>query len=165
MPHIIRYNYFMPTSQPHNQSTSENPVGRFMVAAGAVIEHQSTGKILLVRRAPTLDWQPGEWELTYGRIDQGESVEQGLRREVKEELGITNLTIIQPMTCWHMYRGPEKPENEVIGFTYYCTTLTKEVTISAEHSEFAWMDPEEALKQVNIEGIKRDIAKYLELKK
>jgi len=47
----------------NNQHTSENPVGRFMVASGAVIEMGTTGKILLIQRSSSLDWQPNEWEL------------------------------------------------------------------------------------------------------
>lgn len=164
MPQIIRYNRDMPISQPNNQSTSQNPVGRFMVAAGAVIELVGTDQILIVRRAPELDWQPNEWEITYGRIDQGESVEQGLRREVREELGITDLTLVQPMTCWHIYRGPVAPENEVIGFTYFATTPSNTVSLSSEHSEFRWVKPEEALTTIKLEGIQRDIKKYLEVK-
>lgn len=153
------------SSQPNNNSTAANPVGRFMVAAGAVIEQKNTGRILLVRRAATQDWQPNEWEITYGRIDQGEDVEQGLRREVREELGLTDVTIVQPMTCWHMFRGPEKPENELIGFTYYCTTKSEKPVLSHEHSEYRWVTVEEALQLVKVEGIKRDVLKYQELKK
>jgi len=51
-----------------NTSTKENPVGRFMVAAGAIIELGDTGKILIIKRADDLDWQPGTWEIVYGRL-------------------------------------------------------------------------------------------------
>lgn len=135
-----------------------------MVAAGAVIEHEVTGKILLVRRAASQDWQPNEWEITYGRIDQGEDAEQGLRREVREELGITDLTIVELMIAWHIYRGPEKPENEVIGLTYYCTTAADTPVLSHEHSEYTWVTAEEALQLIKVDGIKRDVYRYQELK-
>ena len=39
------------------------------------------------------DIQPGKWDTAVGgHIDYGESVEEALRREVREELGITDFT-------------------------------------------------------------------------
>lgn len=42
------------------------------------------GRLLLVRRADT-----GDWELPGGRVDPGESAAAALRREVAEESGLT----------------------------------------------------------------------------
>ncbi|MCL4208397.1 NUDIX domain-containing protein [Patescibacteria group bacterium] len=147
--------------QPNNQSTKENPVGRFMVASGAVIEQNNTGKILLVQRASSLDWQPNEWEIMYGRIDQFEDTESGLKREVREEVGITDLEIVEVLTVWHIFRGSEKiAENELIGITYHCRTNQLEPVLSNEHQAFKWVTPEEALDLVKVDGIRRDIKKF-----
>lgn len=153
------------SAQPNNASTATNPVGRFMVAVGGIIEHSKTGKILVIQRAANLDWQPGQWEVCYGRIDQFEDAETGLKREMKEELGLTDLTIKQIISCWHIYRGPKKAENELIGITYYCTTDTNSITLSNEHSAFNWVTPEEALQLIQVDGIRKDIERYLVLKK
>lgn len=51
--------------EPNNHSTKANPVGRFMVAVGAIIKLKGTEKILLIRRAKMQDWQPNEWEILY----------------------------------------------------------------------------------------------------
>jgi 8-oxo-dGTP pyrophosphatase MutT (NUDIX family) len=152
------------TSDPDNQSTAENPVGRFMVAAGAVIELNSTGKILLVRRSPDLDWHPGEWETCYGRLAQFEDAETGLKREVKEELGITDLHIIRVLRVWHLFRGSESADNECIGITYFCNTLNPDITLSAEHDTYLWIDPDAALGKINIPGIREDISRYINIK-
>jgi mutator protein MutT len=151
-------------NQPNNQSTTQNPVGRFMVAVGAVIEHAKTGKILLLQRASDLDWQPGEWEIGYGRIDQFEDAETGLRREVREEVGITDLLIGKVFSIWHIFRGPEKAANELIGITYHCITHHDQPTLSKEHQAFKWVTAEEALELVTVEGIRRDIQRFIELK-
>ena len=80
-------------NQPNNESTQQNPIGRFMVAIGAVIEHLPTGKILVIQRTSDQDWHGGEWELLYGRIDQFEDPYTGLHREAREETGLNDLEV------------------------------------------------------------------------
>ncbi len=145
------------TRDPHNKSTIENPVGRFMVASGALIELKNTGKILLVQRSKKLDWHAGEWEICYGRIDQFEGIENGLKREVFEELGIKDLKIIKVLRVWHMFRGSKKAENELIGITYHCRTSTEIVKLSKEHSDYRWVLPSKALELIKNDGIKDEI--------
>ncbi len=146
---------------PNNKSTTDNPVGLFMVAAGSVIELNKSGKILLLKRSDDLDWRPSEYEICYGRIDQFEDVETGLRREVFEELGLNDIEIVSILAVWHMFRGSKKAENELIGITYYCRTNTREIRLSEEHSSYKWVLPETAIKMVGIDGVKRDINKYI----
>ncbi len=48
------------------------------------------GQLFLQKRALTKDIQPGKWDTAVGgHVDFGENVEQALRREAAEELGIT----------------------------------------------------------------------------
>lgn len=150
-------------SKVDNTNTEQNPVGRFMVAVGAVIANQN-GEILLIKRSQKLDWHPGEWEIVYGRIAQHESPESGLVREVSEELGI-NIVTGAPLTCWHIYRGHEETaENELIGITFVATTKKVKIQLSDEHDEYRWVTPADALILINVDGIKRDINAYIDLK-
>lgn len=49
--------------------------------------------LYLQKRSMSKDIQPGKWDTAVGgHIDYGESVEEALRREVGEELGITDFT-------------------------------------------------------------------------
>ncbi len=135
-----------------------------MVAVGAVIENKNTGKILVIQRAGSQDWRGGEWEIDYGRIDQHEDPIDGLRREIKEEVGITDLAVKEVIRVWHMYRGPVSPENDLIGITYFCQTEMTEVILSDEHIAFKWVTAEQALEIIKTEGIREDIQRYMKLK-
>lgn len=53
----------------------------------AAVIRDSSGRVLLTKRAEHTH-QGGLWEFPGGKLEQGETVEQGLRREIKEELGL-----------------------------------------------------------------------------
>jgi isopentenyldiphosphate isomerase len=53
----------------------------------------SSGDLFLQKRAMTKDIQPGKWDTSVGgHIDPGETVEEALFREAKEELNLINFT-------------------------------------------------------------------------
>jgi isopentenyldiphosphate isomerase len=49
------------------------------------------GELYLQKRSMTKDIQPGKWDTSVGgHVSPGESIDQALRREVMEELGLTD---------------------------------------------------------------------------
>ena len=76
----------------------------------------SRGELLLQLRASTKDLLPGKWDTAVGgHIGVGESVEEGLRRETREEIGIHdfNPTLLQ------RYLWETKRESELV-FSFIC---------------------------------------------
>jgi ADP-ribose pyrophosphatase YjhB (NUDIX family) len=57
---------------------------RPVLGAAAVVIHE--GKVLLIRRGKAPD--AGEWSIPGGAVELGESVEEALRREIREETGL-----------------------------------------------------------------------------
>lgn len=75
----------------------------------------SKGELYLQKRPDWKDIQPGKWDTAVGgHIDLGENVEMALRREAKEELGITAFT---PEPLGQPYVFESDREKELV-FTY-----------------------------------------------
>ncbi|HSW79289.1 MAG TPA: NUDIX hydrolase [Candidatus Saccharimonadales bacterium] len=69
---------------------SETPaVGQQVIVACALIHHNFDGveKVFLAQRAMTKKFYPGVFEIPGGHIDFGEDIVEGLKREIREELG------------------------------------------------------------------------------
>lgn len=71
-------------------------MSEIIVAVGAVIEDRE-GRILLVRHRPERGgfWR-GKWICPGGRLEVGERIEDGIRREVLEETGL-EIRLVRPL--------------------------------------------------------------------
>jgi 8-oxo-dGTP diphosphatase len=142
------------------------PIGHFLGGIAALIWDPSNDKYLLLRRAAERDFQAGAWECVTGRVDQGESYEQALHREVQEEIG-ARVQIEFLIGTTHFYRGIPVPENELLGVIYGCTIQNPlNIHFGSEHSEKRWVSVEE-VESILPEGnwLRKVILKSERLKK
>ena len=70
------------------------------VAVGVI--QAADGRVLIALRPNTVH-QGGLWEFPGGKLEQGESVEQALSRELNEELGIHVLAVTLLIKIKHQY--------------------------------------------------------------
>jgi len=129
--------------------------GVFNVAVEAVIEND--GKILITQRSHERPHAPGEWEILTGRVNQGETFEQALKREVMEEVRL-DVEIHEPFNTFHFYRGKEKAEH--LGVSFLCKYTGGEVVLDKnEQINFKWATPDEALALITDQSIRTSILK------
>ena len=55
-------------------------------AASSIIVRELDDKVFITKRSLDKELSPGEWETVGGRIEQGESPKNCIKREIKEEL-------------------------------------------------------------------------------
>ena len=125
-------------------------------SAGGVIFRKEKGKIYYL----LLCYKLGHWGFSKGHIEKGESLEDTVHREVKEETGIGDIKIINGFKEWIKYFFKLKEKNIFKIVTYLLAeTKTKEVKISREHTGYKWLSYEETIKQLTFENTKEILRK------
>jgi 8-oxo-dGTP diphosphatase len=92
------------------------------------------GKILILKRSTDSKTNPGKWELPGGKVDQGESFDQALIREVLEE---TQLEI----SLDHVV-GVSEQNLHLIRAVHIIMSgkiIEGNLTLSNEHEGYAWV--------------------------
>jgi len=108
---------------------------------GALIFNQE-GKIFLMTSPK---WK-GKYVIPGGHIELGETIEQALKREIKEE---TNLDIfdIKFIISQEFIFGEEfHKKKHFIFLDYVCKTKTADVILDREGTDYRWTTIDEALK-------------------
>ncbi len=119
----------MPKKGRGSSNSSDGNGAKFRVACSALIERG--GEYLLARRRDI-----GLWNLPGGGMEASETVEDGLAREVMEEIGVT----IRVVRLVGVYSKPQK--NEIV-MTFLCKLASdQEPGTSDEVSEVGWFRPD-----------------------
>lgn len=96
------------------------------------------GKVLIARRKPGKK-RGGYWEFPGGKIRNGETPEECLKREVLEELDIHVFPQRFLGSFTHSY-----PDVTVVLQAYLCKWIGGEMSLR-DHDEVRWIEPEELL--------------------
>jgi 8-oxo-dGTP diphosphatase len=100
----------------------------------AVIKKED--KYLITRRAPSKHLA-GFWEFPGGKIEEGETPEACLIREIDEELDITVSVRAFFMENEHIY-----PSKKIILIAFFCEMTAGEITLK-DHDKFEWVSKEQ----------------------
>ena len=126
-------------------------------SCGAVIFHKNMERKYLLLR---YGW--GHWGFVKGKIEEGEDDMQAVLREAEEETGLKaeQLNFIPKFTekinYFYTHEG-RRVYKEVVYFLAE-SSLAK-VRLSYEHTEYAWLPYEEAIKVVTYENDRKVLEK------
>ncbi|MFH1307422.1 MAG: NUDIX domain-containing protein [archaeon] len=132
---------------------------KYEKSAGAIIYYNDSKIKFLLLKYKTY------WGFAKGWIEQGETIEETVKREVFEETGLNELQIdkkFKHIQKWFFrsYEDKSLVRKEAI---YLLAKISKEqashVKISIEHEDFIWLEYEEALKKMKVKQNKEMLKK------
>jgi mutator protein MutT len=99
----------------------------------------SSGQVLILRRAHTA-YAQGSWCLPGGKVDYGETVEQAVAKELREE---TSLECKSAQFLFYQDSLPSEPGRMHCINLYFQCSVSGELLMNPESSEWAWIGPED----------------------
>lgn len=132
------------------------PIQHRTVVVGLVWNRRD--ELLLCKMHPERGVFPGEWGFPGGGIEPGERMEEALRRELREELGI-EIVGIQPAffkdgLYEKSFADGSKRSVYMIFLMLHCTARSEELVLNEEFTEYRWVRRADLQKlQLNAETV------------
>ena len=112
----------------------ENLIG---VAVKAIILFER--KALIIQRSSDVESNPDIWEFVGGKLEFGESLEDCLRREIREEV---NLDVeVKELLYATTFMVDEMKQTVILA--YVCNASIEHVTLSSEHKSYMWANKDQ----------------------
>ncbi len=131
------------------------------IAVRAFIIHKD--KVLIIREAESYKGGAniGKYDLPGGKIKPGEKYSETLIREIREETGLTNITISKPFYFGEWRPKVRKVQWQIIAVFIKCYADKINIQLSKDHDKYQWINPKNYYKYNIISTIVPAFENYL----
>ena len=107
-----------------------------------------------------LNYPQGHWDFIKGKVEPGETPYETASRETKEETGISDIEFIDGFeeSVEYNFRCKNEDIHKTVVF-FLAKTNEKKITLSHEHSNFVWLEYDDALKKTTFRNAKNVLSK------
>jgi 8-oxo-dGTP diphosphatase len=123
---------------------------KIVVALKAIILYER--KALIIQRSYGEVSGSGSWEFAGGKLEFGEDLETGLKREIMEEVGLE--VKIEKLLYASTFISKETRQTVILN--YLCRSFHNQVVLSTEHENYIWAD-QKTMKKYLTKGILHDL--------
>jgi len=117
-----------------------------------VVNDKNEILVLMTNPEEAGHYHPKHWDLPGGRIKKNDSIEDTLRKEIAEELGIDNVMILEHFDT-HISNLKIPVDGEMVGLLmviYKCKLPDEKIKLSFEHLEYKWTSINEAKELLKV---------------
>ena len=121
--------------------------------------------VILLRRTPEphyllLHYGTGHWDFPKGHIEPGEEAQETARRELQEETGISQFRFLDgyKQTLRYFFRQQGIGIFKLVIY-FLAETIQSDVSLSFEHTGFAWLPYDAALVRLTFKNSKELLTK------
>lgn len=118
-----------------------SPYQKYLVVLAVAAFIVKDGKMLIVKKSPNERVDGGLWTVPGGKIHQSESIIDGLKREVKEEVGVKINS--------YQWIGEDVFKNEGVMFHaqhFLCQIQETDISLEKNLTDFRWIEKDEIEK-------------------
>lgn len=106
-------------------------------SAGAIIYRINGGRVVFL----LLKYPAGYWEFARGHLEEGETVLQAARREIREEVCLSGLTFdrrFHKQLRWQFDSKVKGKVSKTVDY-YLARVHNQTIKLSDEHTEYRWL--------------------------
>ena len=130
------------------------------------MREQKSAGIVLFRNASNknefllLNYPQGHWDFVKGKVEEGETPHKTALRETKEETGISDIEFIDGFeeSVEYDFRFKNEDIHKKVIF-FLAKTSEKKISLSHEHTDFFWLEYDDALKKPTFRNAKNVLSK------
>jgi len=125
----------------------------FRDSVSAIIIRKKDNKVFITRRKKDKYFSPGLWETVGGRIEENESVERALKREIKEELNVD-------IKSFKFFRDYEYRDYNKLFKTFIVELKEDPIPNKSDFEKWGWFSEEEIKNKKFAANCKERILDY-----